>query len=86
MLLRKVFLKAFNLVFKPSKNEEITLPHEFIFVLCRKFIGAIMSERFAESGGFGKNIKRGDGHIGGGGGSNLLHYDIERLKRGSLKL
>ena len=26
-----VYKKAFNLVFKSSKNEEITLPHDFIF-------------------------------------------------------
>ena len=46
-----------------------------------------MSEKSCQMWGFGKNIKRGDGHIGGGGGVKpSAHYDIERLKGGTLEL
>ena len=40
-------------------NEEITLPHEFIFVLISYFIEAILSKKYCQ--------KRG----GGGGGGRL---------------
>ena len=61
------------------------------------FLSCISLEQYcqkshAESGEFGKNIKRGDYHIEGGGGgvysmgaSNLLHTDIERLNGGALE-
>ena len=56
MLLIKVLFikKAFKLFFKSSKNEEITLPDEFIFVFIQYFIEAIMWESLAKNGGFGK--------------------------------
>ena len=34
------YKKTFNVVLKSSENEEITLPHEFIFVFIWYFIGA----------------------------------------------
>ena len=56
----------------------------------RYFIEALLSEKSCQMRGFGKNIKRGDGHIGGGGGwggvKPSAHYDIERLKGGTLEL
>ena len=68
-----VYKKPFNVVFESSKNEEIVLPHEFVFVLIRYFIGEILMEKSCQKFGVdGKNIKR-DGHIGreGGGGGRL---------------
>ena len=55
-----VYKKAFNLVFKSSKTEEITLLHEFIFVFIWYFIGAILLEKSCQKWGIQKkNIKRG---------------------------
>ena len=58
--------------FQSSKNEEITLPHEFILVhrgiLAVCCIGAILSKKvLPQVGGLEKKIKKeeGDGHIGG---------------------
>ena len=41
-----------------SKNEEITISHEFIFVFIWYFIGAILSKRFCLKREFLKKIKR----------------------------
>ena len=62
-----VYKKAFKVVFKSSKNEKLTLPHECLF-LCLSGIslGRYCRKSLAKSG-FGKNIKRGDGHKGGRG-------------------
>ena len=40
-----VYKKAFHIVLKSSKNEEITLPHEFIFVFIQYFIGVMLLEK-----------------------------------------
>ena len=86
--------KAFNIVFYFSKNEEITLPHKFIFVFIRYFNGMILSKKFAKSSRFRKKIKTGvviyrkggcgSGGGGGGGGGCVqtfcsTHYDIFRI-------
>ena len=46
-----------------SKNEEITLPHEFIFVFIWYFSGAVLQYYLKSlvrkgGGGVGKNMKR----------------------------
>ena len=72
------------LLFSLPKNEEITFPHEFIFVFILWFIGTIFSEKSCQKGGSRKEYKRGD-HVGGlsiEGDSNLLHTNIEKLKGG----
>ena len=48
MLLLK---KACNIAFKSSKNEEIILPHEVIFVFICYFTGAILSEKSCQKWG-----------------------------------
>ena len=47
VLLIKVFLtkKACNVVWKPSKHEEITFPKEFIFGFIPYFVGVILSKK-----------------------------------------
>ena len=44
--------------------KDITLPYEFVFVFIWCFIGAVLSEKSWKSMEFGKNIKRGNNHIG----------------------
>ena len=39
------YKKGFNVVFWSSKNEEITSPHEFIFVFILYFIRMILLEK-----------------------------------------
>ena len=68
MLLIKVLLvkKASYIDFWFSKNEEITLPPEFIFVFIWYFYGAILLEKSCQKGrGRGVIKIKGDGHIGG---------------------
>ena len=50
----KCYKKAFNIDFLSSKNEEITLPHEFIFVFVWSFIGALLSETSCQKHGVQK--------------------------------
>ena len=83
MLLIKVLFakkKAYNIIFLVLKNEEITLPNEFMFVFTWYFNGAIFSEESSQKWEVLKKCKRGDDHIGWGclwkGGSNLLHTMI----------
>ena len=57
------YKKTFNVVFKSSENEEITLPHEFIFVFIWYFSGAVLQYYLKSlvrkgGGGVGKNMKR----------------------------
>ena len=47
------FLESFN------KHEEITLPHELIFVFIRYFVGTILLNNVAKTGRFGKKILMG---------------------------
>ena len=53
--------KACNVVFQSSKNEEIALPHKFIFVFIWYSgipVGRYCQKSLAKRGGFGKNKKR----------------------------
>ena len=61
MLLIKVFFinKHVTLFFYCSKNKEITLPHEFVFVFIRYFIRAILSKKFCQKRGVRKKYKKG---------------------------
>ena len=55
LLMKVLFMKKVcNVVFQSSKNEEMTLPHEFIFLLIRYFIGTKLSRKFVKSDGFSK--------------------------------
>ena len=66
LLIKMLFIKkAFNAVFWFSKNKEMILPHEFIFVFFRYFIGAMLTEKPCQKWGVRKNNKKGDGNIGG---------------------
>ena len=68
VLLVKVIpiIKAWKLVFQSSsRNEEITLLHEFIFVFIQYFIEAILLKRCCQKRGGWKKDKKGEGHIGG---------------------
>ena len=52
-----VYKRVFNiLVFESSKNEKITLPHEFIFVLSGISLRWYSWKSLAKSRGFWKNI------------------------------
>ena len=54
------YKKACNIVlYSSSKHEEITLPHECIFVFCWYFIGADLPKNIAKSERFQKEIKKG---------------------------
>ena len=68
--------KASNAVFQSSKNEEITFPHEFIFVFIRYFTGVILSEKSCQKRGVRKKYKKGGWPyrwvVYRRGGSNLL--------------
>ena len=61
-----VYKKTWNIVFSSSNNEEIPLPHEFIFVFIQYFTGAILLEKSWKKCGAWKHIE------GGGGGNHLL--------------
>ena len=84
-----IYKKAFNIDFYSSKNEEITVPHEFIFVFTRYFIGAILLEKSCQKHGVWKKYKKGDRHVRGlpieGRFKPSAYYDIERLKGGILE-
>ena len=62
MLLIKVKLikKEYNVVQKPSKYEEITFPHEFIFAYILCFIGVTLSKKYYQKGGFWLKDQRVD--------------------------
>ena len=67
---------------KSSKNEKITLPHEFIFVFIRYCIGRYRRKSLAKSGDSKKRLKKGDGHIGElsveeGGLKPSAHYGLD---------
>ena len=65
LLVKVLFIKKYvTWFFKSSKKKERTLPHEFIFVFIRYFVGAILLKSVAKSRRFRKKIKRGDGHTG----------------------
>ena len=61
MLLIKVLFikKACNVVFQSSKNEEITLPDEFIFMFIRYFNRVILLEKSCQKRGVWKKQKDG---------------------------
>ena len=46
--------RHYNVVFKSSKNENITLPHEFIFVFIQYFNGAILPGKSCQKRGVRK--------------------------------
>ena len=46
-----VYKKAITVAFKSSTNEEITLPHWFIFVFIQYFIEGYCQKSLAKSGG-----------------------------------
>ena len=71
-----VYKKVFNHVFKSSKNEEITLPHEFNFFFVWYFIGAVLLENSCQKWGVQKKYKKGGWPCRGG--SNFLHTMILR--------
>ena len=75
LLIKLSFIKkAFNFNFQSSKNEETTLPYEFIFVFISYFIGAILTEKSCQKHGGNSHIK--------GGSKPSAHYYIERLNGG----
>ena len=54
------YKKASSIVSYSSKNDGITLPHEFIFVFIYYFIGVILSKKsVVKSGGFRLKIIKG---------------------------
>ena len=59
-----------------SENEEITLPHEFIFVFIWYFTRVILSEKNVKSGGWPYR-----GVVYRRGGSNLLHTMIQLIRQ-----
>ena len=54
-----VYKKACNIVFKSSKNENLTLPNEFFFVFILYFIGAILSKKSCQKQGALKIYEKG---------------------------
>ena len=58
MFFIKVLFIKNNVVLKFSKNEEITLPHDFIFVFIQHFIGAILLEKYCQKRGDWKKYKK----------------------------
>ena len=79
-----VYKRAFNIVFRFSKNEKINLPHEFIFVFIWYFIGTILLEKSCQKWRVWKNYS-GDGCKWGcleKRGSNLLYTIIFRSLKG----
>ena len=60
------YKKACNCVLWSSKHEEITFPCEFIFLFILFFIGLILPKGCCRKSGVRKkDIKVGNGHIGG---------------------
>ena len=55
-------------MFLVSKDEEITMPNEFIFVFFWYFIGPILSKKSCQKWGIQKKDNWGGG--GGGGGED----------------
>ena len=51
------YKKAFNIVLQLSNHEEITFPHELIFVFIQYSFGAILSKNIVKSVVFGKGYK-----------------------------
>ena len=54
-----VYKKACNIVFKSSKNENLILPNEFIFVFILYFIGAILLKKSCQKHGALKIYEKG---------------------------
>ena len=82
--------KAFNDVFKSSKNEELTLAHDFIFVFIQYLIGPTLSEKSYEKRGVRKKYEKEEWPYRGslsieGGFKPSAYCDIERLKGGTLE-
>ena len=64
LLIKVLFIKnACNVVFWFSKSEEITLPHEFLFVFVRYFIGTVFSKKSCQKRRFGKKDKKVEGIV-----------------------
>ena len=57
MFLIKVLFIKNNVVLKFCKNEEITLPHEFIFVFIQHLVGSILLEKYCQKRGVWKIYK-----------------------------
>ena len=82
LLVKLLFKKSiFEIVFQSSKDEEeITLPHEFIFVFIQYFIGAILLGKAYQKQGIQKKmLKGGYDHTAS---QYYIDYDFERLKGG----
>ena len=83
-------------MFLVSKDEEITMPNEFIFVFFWYFIGPILSKKSCQKWGIQKKDNWGGGGGGGGwpykglsieeGDSNLLYTMLASLARSSLQI
>ena len=80
VLLIKVLIIKKHFVFQCSKNEEITFPHEFIFIFIPYFIGTILSKKSCQKL-TGKNIKNGDSPFKP---SAHLHWEAENGDLGAL--
>ena len=80
VLLIKVLIIKKHFVFQSSKNEEITFPHEFIFIFIPYFIGTILSKKSCQKL-TGKNIKKGDSPFKP---SAHLHWEAENGDLGAL--
>ena len=76
--------KAFNDVFKSSKNEELTLAHDFIFVFIQYLIGPTLSEKSYEKRVVRKKYEKEEWPYRGGFKPSA-YCDIERLKGGTLE-
>ena len=59
------YKNAHNIAFQSSRNEEITLPHEFIFVFVWYFLGGDVVEQSCQKQGGQKRIKGGMAIQGG---------------------
>ena len=55
-----------NVVLQSSKHEEITFPHEYLFVFTLYITGAILSKNVVNGGGFKKIYIKGRWPNGGG--------------------
>lgn len=73
-----VYKKTWNMVFSSSNNEEIPLPHEFIFVFIQYFTGAILLEKSWKKCGAWKNIIRaGRPYRGRGRGESSFEREFK---------
>ena len=77
LLLKVLYIKkACNTVSQSSKNGEITLPHEFIFVFIRYSNGTILSEKSCQKQGVRMAIQR---RCPKKGGSTTAQFALVRL-------